>query len=150
MIEDRPMPDESGLDISPQDFARLVHGAGDEEIRTVVHGLGTKAVLDRVFEQMVDHFVPEKAKGVDSIIQFVVTDDQAEYPYVVTVREGTCSTAPGSAERPTVTLRMDLVPFLRLAGQARGPVLYMTGKLKVTGNPMVAAGVSSFFEPPQP
>jgi hypothetical protein len=50
-----------------------------------------------------------------------------------------------------VTLRMDLVPFLRLvAGQARGPVLYMTGKLKVTGNPMVAAGVSSFFEPPRP
>jgi hypothetical protein len=28
-------------------------------------------------------------------------------------------------------------------------VLYMTGKLKVTGNSMVAAGVSSFFEPPQ-
>lgn len=152
MGEDPSMPDDQGaLDISPQDFARLVHGAGDEEIRTVVRGLGTEAVLDRVFEQMVDHFVPEKAKGVDSIIQFVVTDDEAEHPYAVTVRSGTCSTSPGRVEQPTVTLRMDLVPFLRLvAGQARGPVLYMTGKLKVTGNPMVAAGVSSFFEPPQP
>jgi hypothetical protein len=47
---------------SAPDFARLLQ-RGDEEIQTVVHGLGTEAVLVRVFEQMVDHFVPEKAQA---------------------------------------------------------------------------------------
>lgn len=155
MSEDTRVADErDALDISPQDVARVVHGSSDEEIRTVVRGLGTGAVLRRIFVQMENHLVPEKARGVDSDIQFVVTDQNEEYLHAVTIRDGRCSSADGTVEGPTVTLRMDLVPFLRLvAGQATSPatspVLYMTGKLKVIGNLMVAAGVSSFFQPPK-
>jgi putative sterol carrier protein len=139
------------LDVSPEDFARMVRGAGDEDIRTVVRGLGTEAVLERIFDEMVRRFVPEKARGVDAVIQFEVTDGEDEHHHEVTVREGACRSSKGRAEQPTVILRMDLVPFVRLvAGEAKGPVLYMTGKLRVKGNPMLAAGVASFFRTPEP
>jgi putative sterol carrier protein len=141
----------SALDVTPEAFARLVRGAGDEEIRTVVRGLGTGDVLQRVFDEMERRFLPEKARGVDAVIQFVVTDGDEEHRYGVTVREGSCSLSRGRVAEPSVTLAMDLVPFMRLvAGEARGPTLYVTGKLRVTGNPMLAAGVASFFRTPEP
>jgi len=41
---------------------------------------------------------------------------------------------------------MDLVTFVRLImGQAQGPQLFMTGKLKVAGDLMFAQRVSGFF-----
>ena len=41
---------------------------------------------------------------------------------------------------------MDLVTFVRLImGQAQGPQLFMTGKLKVAGDLMFAQRVSAFF-----
>jgi putative sterol carrier protein len=141
----------SALDVTPEEFARLVRGSGDEDIREVVRGLGTVDVLERVFTEMERRFLPEKARGVEAVIQFVVTDGEEEHRYGVTVREGTCSSSRGRVAEPTVTLAMDLVPFVRLvAGQAKGPTLYMTGKLRVTGNPMLAAGVASFFRTPEP
>lgn len=140
---------EPTLNISPEDFSRLVRGSGDDDVRNVVRGLGTGAVLDRVFAVMKERFVPEKA-GADLVVQFLVTDGEEEHPFTVTVQDAECATGRGVADQPTVTLRMDLVPFLRLvAGEANGPVLYLTGKLRVTGNPMVAAGVASLFRTPE-
>jgi putative sterol carrier protein len=137
--------------ITPQQFAALIAGSDDDLILRTVRETGTKAVLGRVFQGMQQSFLPEKAKKVDATFQWVVTDEGDEHPYVVTIKEGACQIEPGTIENATTTMATDLLNFLKVvAGQASGPALYMTGKLKVTGHPMVAAGYQSYFEVPKP
>src|SRR5205823_12876102 len=121
--------------ITPERFAQMVAAASDEQILEAIHAGGPTTVLDRIFRGMQERFVPDKARGVDAVIQFVVTDQDQEHPYAITVRDGTCGVEASKAESPKVTLTLDLVSSARLtAGQAQGPQLLMTGKLKVTGD----------------
>ena len=48
-----------------------------------------------------------------------------------------------------VTIKVDPVDFLKLAAnQATGPTLFMTGKLKLEGDLMLASRLTSFFRIP--
>jgi putative sterol carrier protein len=137
-------------EITPEQFAQMVGAASDDQILDGIRTGGTKIVLDRIFRGMQERFVPEKAQGVDAVIQFVVTDQGQEHPYAATVRDGACSVENTSADSPKVTLAIDLVSFARLtAGQAQGTQLFMTGKLKIAGDLVFATRVTSFFEPPE-
>jgi putative sterol carrier protein len=130
------------------DLTQLTEG-GDEEIAQKIHAAGTEQVLDGVFRGMQERFQPDRASGVDAQIQWVVSDDGEEHPYVLTVKDGTCASERGLAESPRVTLATDVVSFAKLmAGKAPGPQLYMTGKLKIQGDLMLAQRLTTFFAPP--
>lgn len=136
--------------VTPEQFAQLVAGASDEEIATTVHAAGTGDVLDRIFEGMQQRFLPDKASGVDAPIQFVITDEGEEHPYGVTIKDRTCSIERGTLSNPKVTLTTDLVSFVKLVtGQAQGPQLFMSGKLRVAGDLMFSARIMSFFDAPK-
>ena len=125
-------------------------GATDEQILEVIRGAGTKQVLDRIFEGMEERFVSQRAEGVDAVVVFAVTDQGEEYPYTVTIRDGTCAAAAGDASDPKVRITTDLLSFTKLtAGQVQGPALFMSGKLKLTGDLMFGARVSGFFDTPK-
>ena len=95
---------------------------------------------------MQEHFLPEKAEGVAAEVQWVVTDQGEEFPYLASIADGKCTITSGKGASPRVSLTMDLVTFVRLImGQAQGPQLFMTGKLKVAGDLMFAQRVSGFF-----
>ena len=80
----------------------------------------------------------------------MVRDAGEEHPYVVGVHSGSCTAGSGQADSPKVTFTLDLVPFCRLVtGQSDGMKLFMTGKLKLTGDMMFATRVNGFFEPPK-
>jgi len=140
-----------GVDeITPEQFARMVGAASDEQLLEAIRAGGTKVVLDRIFQGMEQRFVPDRARGVDAVMQFVVTDEGEEHAHAVTVRDGACHTEEARADSPNVTLSTDLVSFARLmAGQLQGPQLFMTGKLKVSGDLMLATRMTSFFDPPK-
>lgn len=134
--------------VTAEEFAGLVANATDEQIVEVIHSVGTKETLNRIFDNFPERFVPEKAQGVDAEIQFVVTDEGEEHPHLVTVRNGTCTTEEKRADDPKVTLTTDLVSFVKLiTGQAQGVQLFMTGKLKVSGDLMFSQRIMTFFEP---
>jgi alkyl sulfatase BDS1-like metallo-beta-lactamase superfamily hydrolase len=114
----------------------------DDLILRTARETGTGTVIDGIFEGMRQRSLPEKARNADIRVQWVVRDDAQEYPYAMTIKDSTCQVAPGSIEEPTVTFTLDLLPFLKLiAGQSNGQKLFITGKLKVDGNPMPTAGV---------
>jgi putative sterol carrier protein len=136
--------------ITPEQFTQLAAVASDEDILTGIRATGTKAVLDRIFEGMQERFVPQKAAGVNVRIQWVVTDSGEEHPYTATVENGRCVIAPGKTEGVTVVLGADLVTFIRLiTGQHNGAYLFMTGKLKVGGDLMMAQRIETFFDRPK-
>jgi putative sterol carrier protein len=133
--------------ISPEEFARMVAVATDEQIVHAVHAVGTEPTLNRVFEGMQSRFVPDRAVGVDAEIQFAIHDDGNEYAHLVSIHDGTCSVAPATAEDPKVTLATDLVSFLKMvAGKVGGPQLFMTGKLKISGDLFFATRIMGFFD----
>jgi putative sterol carrier protein len=136
--------------VTPEQFAELVANADDEQIAQVVRSTGTEAVLDRIFEGMEQRFLPDKAQGVDAVVQFVITDEGNEHPYAVKISNGTCSIDKERADSPKVTITTDIVSFSKLVtGQAQGPQLFMAGKLKVSGDLMFSARIMNFFDRPK-
>ena len=129
------------------DLMELTAGS-DDEIAQRIHDAGTEQVLDGVFAGMQDRFQPDKATGVDAQVQWLISDGGEEHPYVITVKDGACTTERGRADSPRVTLATDAASFAKLmAGKAPGPMLYMSGKLKIQGDLMLAQRMTSFFEP---
>jgi putative sterol carrier protein len=130
------------------DLTQLTEGS-DDEVAQKIHDAGTEQVLGGVFGGMQERFQPDRASGVDAQIQWLVSDGGEEHPYVVTIKDGACETESGRAESPRVTLGTDVVSFAKLmAGKAQGPQLYMTGKLKIQGDLMLAQRMTTFFAPP--
>ena len=141
--------DISQIDMSPEQFAQMVREASDADIETGLRTAGVEKVLDRIFEGMQERFVPEKAKGVTADIQWVVTDQDAEFPYALKVNDGSATVEKGRVESPRVTLTAGLVPFVRLiSGQENGVQLFMSGRLKVAGDLMFSQQVQTFFAVP--
>ena len=65
------------------------------------------------------------------------------------VRDGKCEVSEDLASEPRVTLKVEPVPFLKLiSGQASGPELFMSGKLKIEGDLMYAPQIASLFRIP--
>jgi len=136
--------------VSPEEFAQLVKGSSDEDIAATVHQAGTADVLDRIFEGMEQRFVAAKASDVDADIVFEITDEGDTHPYVVAIHDGSCKTQRGTVDNPKVKLTSGLVPFIKLVtGEAQGPQLFMSGKLKVSGDLMFSTRIMSFFDQPK-
>jgi len=129
------------------DLQQLTEGS-DDEIAQKIRDAGAEQVLERVFAGMQERFQPDRASGVDAQLQWLVSDAGVEHAHVVTIKDGACTVEPGRAETPKVTFTTDLASFAKLtAGKAVGPQLYMTGKLKVQGDLMLAQRATTFFRP---
>jgi acyl dehydratase/putative sterol carrier protein len=102
--------------------------------------------LDEIFQGMQERFQPDRAAGVDATIQWRITDGGGEQPYAITIKDGAFSWEHGTMDSPTVTLSTDSESFVALmTGKAQGPALYMSGKLRISGDLMLAQRMSQFF-----
>ena len=135
--------------VDPAQLAELVKGLSDEELQKQVADLGEDEVLKNIFAGMQDAFLPEKAKGVSSTIQYDVDTSDGTKQWSVKIEDGACVTSEGPAPDPRLTLKLGLVDFIRLIlGQADGTQLFMSGKLKLQGDMMFAMQMQGFFERP--
>ena len=126
---------------TPED--QLAAGMADQQVRTLV--------LDGIFTQMAEHFHGEKAGHTEAVLEWQILDKPGggHDRYQVIVTGGTCSVEKDGGHAPRVTFRMKPVDFLKLvSGNAAGPMMFMTGKLKIDGDLMFAAGVQSLFRIP--
>ena len=122
---------------------QLAAGMADEQVRTMV--------LDGIFSQMVEHFDGAKADDTDAVIEWRITDKPGggQDRYQVVVSGGACSIEKDGGHAPRVTFTLAPVNFLQLvSGNAAGPTMFMTGKLKIDGDLMFAASVQSLFRLP--
>lgn len=123
---------------------QLAEGMADPE--------GRKMVLDEIFRRMAEHAEASQIEGVDAVVHFEITEAPGGGSdiYEVVIRDGKITTSDEPTEQqPRVKIKTAPVPFLKLVtGQQSGPVMFMTGKLKLEGDVMFASRMTSFFRIP--
>lgn len=85
---------------------------------------------------------PSAASGLDCVLQF-----NTSAPAYVTIKSGAASVAEGTAPSPNVTISMaddDLVKMFK--GELNAMMAFMTGKLKVDGDLMMAQKLANLFD----
>ena len=142
-----PLKDGSGMPTSAADLAAVLEGRSDEEIESFIKARGYDAVLGQIFSEMQGRFLPDKTGGRSAVIQYDVTTSEGTESYQVVVADGTCKAGKGTDEEPTVTLVLSMANFLRLiSGRLNGVQAFMSGKLKIRGDMMLAQSMQGWFD----
>jgi putative sterol carrier protein len=149
-LNDESTPEEASSAIDPALFASLVRDATDDDL---ARGLSAnrELILAEVFKRMPEHFDPERAAGVSAIVEWRILerDDGGHDAFHLIIEDGRCRLQQGPAERPVVTYEIAPVDFIRLVtGSASGPKLFLFGRLKISGNLLLAARMQTFFRIP--
>lgn len=96
-----------------------------------------------LFAKMDENFNADAAIGIDAVFQYEFSDDDN---YYIAIKEGTKDIQQGNHESPSVTIASDSATFLGIIdGSINGMQTFMSGKLKVTGNIMLAQKINTFF-----
>ncbi|WBB58758.1 SCP2 sterol-binding domain-containing protein [Streptomyces sp. WMMC500] len=147
-------PGLEGLDlaaVSPDEYARIIRGLSSREIEELGRDEALRGrVVGEVFGRMEQQFQPERAGDLDAVIRWQIAG-VTEVVYDVTVSGGACAVREGRGDRrPRVTLEMGDEEFLKVTSGNAGPVkLFMTRKLKVTGDVALALKLTGMFDIPK-
>jgi putative sterol carrier protein len=99
-----------------------------------------------VFSGMPASFNAAAAKGINAIFQFEITGADGG-SWNVNVKDGACQVAEGKHSAPTVTLTMASDTWLGIVNKQVNPIqAFMGGKLKLTGNMMLAQKITDIFK----
>ncbi len=102
--------------------------------------------IKALMEKMPGAFVPEKAPGLDAVIQFHFTGDEASDWYAV-IKDGKVEVSEGVHENPTMTLTADSSDYIKIfTGELDGMKAFMQGKLKLAGNLNLAMKLTQMFK----
>ena len=132
---------------STADLVAIIEGKSDDEIVALIKELGEDAFFGGIFETMATRFLPDKAAGKTAVIQYDIAMPDSVKTYQVVVGGGTCTTSAGAGQEATVTLALSAADFLRLiAGKLNGMQAFMSGKLKLKGDMMLAQTMQGWFD----
>lgn len=117
-------------------------------LAAVPHGI--EGVLDTLFELLVSEFNPDKAEGGRGVFQFDITGAADTWHYQLEVGDDGCRFARGAVDGPDVTVAIGVENMVLMgAGRLPGVTAWAEGKLELTGDPMVAARLGSWFDHPE-
>jgi predicted lipid carrier protein YhbT len=139
--------------VEPKEFARLVKELPTGRIADLMAGPQRRRVLDEVFQRMHTLFKPQAAGSRDVLVRWRITAGEAAPDvYETHIADGVCTVTAAETDRtPRLTLTMAAPEFLKLvSGNASGPTLFFTRKLKIQGDIRLAGGLTYFFDIPRP
>ncbi len=138
--------------VDPAAFVKAIKDTPDDQLAAgMADAQVREMVLDGIFSQWAEHFDSGSAGDTDAVLEWKIFDKPGGgYDrYQVVIRDGKCTVEKDGEHAPRVTFKLKPVDFLKLvSGNAAGPMMFMTGKLKIDGDLMFAAGVQSLFRIP--
>lgn len=136
--------------MTPEEFARLVKQTPTRELAEAMAGPHRRAVLDEVFGRMSSRLRADRAGSLSAVIRWTITGDPGPDEYEQTIDNGSCTVGAPTEATPRLTITTDPVSFLKLvSGNASGPALFMTRKLKLAGDLALGAGLTGYFDIPK-
>lgn len=100
----------------------------------------------QLIEQLPGAFKPDAAGELQAVIQLDITE-----PVHIVIGAGNCEVHEGRHEQPSLTAEVsdaDLVALM--TGELDGMTAFMTGRLKVHGDIMLAQQLTELFDPSAP
>ncbi|MEV4702094.1 SCP2 sterol-binding domain-containing protein [Actinoplanes sp. NPDC049316] len=134
-----------------RNLTALIDNTPHDDLEAAVGRLpgGADEALDLIFTLLASEFNPQKAKGKRGVFQFEITDGTGVREHYVHVENDTCTTGRGKAEKPDITLGVKLADMLLMGmGKLPGAKAFMTGKLKIRGNPLFGTKLGDWFDHP--
>ena len=102
--------------------------------------------ISDLMSKMPGAFLPEKAPGLDAVLQFNFTGAEAG-KWNVTIKDGKCSVAQGEAPSPKMTLTADSADYVKIfTGELDGMAAFMQGKIKLAGDLNLAMKLMQMFK----
>ena len=99
-----------------------------------------------LMERMPGAFIPEKAQGVDSTIQFKFTGAEAG-EWFATIKDGKVDVSRGTHHSPKMTLTADSADYVKIfTGELDGMQAFMQGKIKLAGDLNLAMKLMQMFK----
>jgi putative sterol carrier protein len=130
------------------EFARNIEKTPDDQLREAMAGPLRDQIIGEIFKRMEQHY---RGGGQSGVIHWKITgrSDGGEDHWEVVVADGACSASSKPESEPRVTLTLSGVDFLKLVtGNAGGPMMFMSGKLKIEGDLMFSTQIQSMFRIP--
>jgi len=103
--------------------------------------------ISQLMEKMPGAFIPEKAQGVNAVIHFKFTGEEAS-EWSAAIADGKCAVTSGApADKATMTLTADSSDYLKIfTGEMDGMTAFMQGKLKLGGDLNLAMKLMQMFK----
>jgi putative sterol carrier protein len=99
-----------------------------------------------LMSKMPGAFLPEKAPGLDAVIQFKFTGAEAGDWYAV-IKEGKVTVEKGEHPSPKMTLTADSSDYVKIfTGELDGMQAFMQGKIKLAGDLNLAMKLTQMFK----
>jgi putative sterol carrier protein len=102
--------------------------------------------VSELMERMPGAFIPEKAQGVDSVIQFKFTGEEAG-EWFAAIKDGKVDVSRGTHPSPKMTLTADSADYVKIfTGELDGMQAFMQGKIKLAGDLNLAMKLMQMFK----
>jgi putative sterol carrier protein len=99
-----------------------------------------------LMERMPKAFLPDKAKGVDAVIQFHFTGGEAGDWYAE-IAKGTCDVGRGTRDKPTLAVTVDEKDWVSIITGSLNPMTaFAEQRIKLKGDLGLAMKMMSFFK----
>lgn len=104
--------------------------------------------IARIFPEMVAHFDPSKAAGVDATVQFDLSGENGGQ-YWLKIANQTATVGEGAVENPRMTIKGAADDYAAMAQGTLNPMqAFMSGRIKVQGDMALAMKFMSMFNQP--
>lgn len=98
-----------------------------------------------IFDRIPEAFNADAAQGVDAVFQFEITGEGGG-TWNVIIKDGSCEVQEGPHDDPSVTMAMSTETWMGIVNkELNGIQAFMSGKLKVSGDMMLAQKYQSLF-----
>jgi putative sterol carrier protein len=103
------------------------------------------ATIQALMNRMQGAFLADKAKGIDTVVQFDITGDNGG-KWVVTIQNQECKVFQGTTPNPKLSLISDEQTVLAIfTGKLSGMKAYMQGRIRMVGNLSLALKLTKLF-----
>lgn len=108
--------------------------------------MADEITIEELMNRMPKAFLPDKAEGVEAVIQYHLSGAEAG-DWVVTIGDGKCEVEQGTTEDATMTLGADSQDYKDIIlGKLDPMTAFMQQKIKLTGNLNMALGLTKYFK----
>lgn len=110
--------------------------------------MADELTIEKLMELMPKAFLPDKAVGVNTVIQYNLSGKEAG-DWIVTIKDGVCTTEKGKTDSPNLTLMADSQDYIDvITGKLNAMGAFAEGKVKLKGDLGVAMKLMNFFKLP--